>query len=229
MLEKMLARILYAIANEWTKVVLQEILPAYKTDSNVMRAAIGASKQSVGQFVLGMESSIGDWLKQLELWHRRRFARNVLSVTGIDIELFLDSEGLIGQLEAVINRNMAFATGMADDLTKQVETIVWDSMVKKQPVKTAMARIAEKIGNTRRHAKFIAHDQSQKIVGDLDRLRQTQAGIRQYVWRHSHKHNFRPVHQNRDSKLFRWDRPPEDGHPRTQPNCGCMAQGYVGD
>ncbi|MNE68328.1 Phage Mu protein F like protein [compost metagenome] len=96
----------------------------------------------------------------------------------------------------------------------------------------------KKIGNiSKNRAKFIARDQTAKLTGDLNQLRQADNGIEEYIWRNAGDQRVvgnpgglypkgnraHGNHWEREGKTFRWDSPPSDGAPGHAPNCRCYA------
>ena len=81
----------------------------------------------------------------------------------------------------------------------------------------------------RSHADLIARDQVLKLNGELQQMRQTKAGITEYVWSTSNDERVRPEHAELDGKRFSWDDPPESGangeheHPGQGISCRCVA------
>jgi SPP1 gp7 family putative phage head morphogenesis protein len=108
-----------------------------------------------------------------------------------------------------------------------VEDTVWREFVNQTPRNDIAKMLQEQLDIGKSRAELIARDQTVKLSGELNRLRQQQAGIDQYTWRHSGKVNFRPEHKARDGKVFDWNDPPADGHPGNAINCGCTAQAYI--
>jgi SPP1 gp7 family putative phage head morphogenesis protein len=92
-------------------------------------------------------------------------------------------------------------------------------------------------GATREKASVIARDQTAKLMSDMARARQEDAGITHYVWRTAGDNRVvgRPGglypkgsrlhgnHWDRDGKVYRWNQPPEDGHPGKAILCRCVA------
>lgn len=45
-----------------------------------------------------------------------------------------------------------------------------------------------------------------------------------YIWRTQRDSKARSSHAEREGKIFRWDDPPEGGHPGEDSNCRCWAE-----
>ena len=62
------------------------------------------------------------------------------------------------------------------------------------------------------------------FAGLINQLRQQDLGIEQYIWRSQDDAKVRDSHAEYDDQVFRWDEPPEAGHPGQAHNCRCYAE-----
>lgn len=62
------------------------------------------------------------------------------------------------------------------------------------------------------------------LFGFLNRVQQEAMGIDFYVWTTQNDSRVREGHAERDDKIFRWDDPPEGGHPSEDYGCRCYAR-----
>ncbi len=62
------------------------------------------------------------------------------------------------------------------------------------------------------------------FAGLINQLRQEDLGIVQYIWRSRDDAKVRDSHAAYDDRVFRWDNPPEGGHPGEAHNCRCFAE-----
>jgi SPP1 gp7 family putative phage head morphogenesis protein len=97
-------------------------------------------------------------------------------------------------------------------------------------VEEIRAQLIERFGIEERRAQLIARDQTLKLAGQLQEERQTQAGIRRYVWTTSDDERVRPDHAELDGTIQSWDDPPvidrrtgRRGHPGDDFQCRCNA------
>lgn len=72
-----------------------------------------------------------------------------------------------------------------------------------------------------KRADKIAHNEIGNIDGRMCKSRQRANGITRYQWRTVRDERVRPWHEEREGKVFSWDKPPFDGHPREAPFCRC--------
>ncbi len=62
------------------------------------------------------------------------------------------------------------------------------------------------------------------LEGFLNQAQQEAMGIQFYVWETQNDLRVRGSHAERDDKIFRWDTPPDGGHPSQDFGCRCYAQ-----
>ena len=62
------------------------------------------------------------------------------------------------------------------------------------------------------------------FAGLINQLRQQDLGIETYIWRSRDDAKVRDRHAANDDQVFRWDTPPEGGHPGQAYNCRCHAE-----
>jgi SPP1 gp7 family putative phage head morphogenesis protein len=235
-LENELARIYLRVVREWRRIIAELVLPAFvvtaerMTQDDTTGATRHAGQVAEGEalrIVAEARTAARGWAVRVEKWHTGKWVSTVESGTGVKVAGVVLSEDAADQVAIALERNAALIKGISDDLQKQVETKTWQAVANQTPRLQLAKDLQETLDIGRRRAINIARDQTNKLAGDLDRMRQQQAGITQYEWRHSGKLHFRPEHKARDGKIFDWDDPPDDGHPRTQPNCGCTAKAML--
>lgn len=62
------------------------------------------------------------------------------------------------------------------------------------------------------------------FAGLINQLRQEDLGIERYIWRSQDDAKVRDTHAEYDDRVFRWDEPPDGGHPGQAHNCRCYAE-----
>lgn len=98
-----------------------------------------------------------------------------------------------------------------------VEGIRWEDL----------AKDIERVGDvTESRAKLIARDQTSKMNGAFNEVRQTSLGIDQYIWQTSGDERVREEHAANDGQMFAWNDPPATGHPGEDIQCRCVAIPY---
>ena len=90
----------------------------------------------------------------------------------------------------------------------------------------------EEIGEvTENRAALIARDQTSKMNGSFNQIRQTDLGIEQFTWQTAEDERVRESHAELDGQTFSWDDLPEvDGEiasPGSPIQCRCVALAFI--
>lgn len=141
------------------------------------------------------------------------------------------SERTKGVLEGAINQNVNLIKGLADDVLKNINTIVHEATVNGNGVQDIYNNLQTQHHLVERRAKLIAYDQTRKITSQLGNQRARDAGAEEFEWLHSGKDAHpRRLHQLLNGKIFRYDDPPViqekpriKGLPSQLINCKCQA------
>ncbi|BBO74409.1 hypothetical protein DSCW_18260 [Desulfosarcina widdelii] len=155
-------------------------------------------------------------------FNRNQVDRQFEAVLGIPV--LRQEKWLRPKLEAFVLQN----TGMIKDITekgaKDIQTLVMARVEAGDSTRTIEKAIRQKLDTTKRRARFIARDQVSKLNGKLTELRQVEAGVEEYIWRSTKDGADRASHLRKDGNRFRWDDPPETGHPGDDFQCRCSAE-----
>jgi SPP1 gp7 family putative phage head morphogenesis protein len=119
---------------------------------------------------------------------------------------------------------------------RAVERVLSQPLDEGVRVEEIRKQLQERLGIEKRRAQLIARDQTLKLAGQLAEARQTQAGIRRYVWTTSADERVRPDHADLDGRTFEWAEPPivdkrtgRRGHPGEDFQCRCTADPVLDD
>ena len=172
-----------------------------------------------------------------EQFNLQQFQRLVRSVVGVDI--FQAEPYLEETVRGFIAENVALIRNVQEQVLTETQRVVFTGMRRGLRANDIAQRILGKVDDpegfksvfrkAETRAKLIARDQIAKINGQLNELRQTNAGISRYIWRTSLDSRVRPEHASREGKTFSWDKAPSDGHPGEPINCRCSAEPVFDD
>lgn len=181
--------------------------------------------------LIRIASNAVDRILNLEgLRHTNNFMAAANRALGIDLRAVVRQEDIEGYIREVVGRNTSLIQGLADDLQKRIEQAVYDNSIAGNSAASLRKALQEQFGIADRRAKIIARDQTSKFNSDLNRIRQTQAGVTSYVWTTSHDERVRERHRKLDGKTYKWGEATgaEQGLPPGQPVlCRCIARGIV--
>ncbi len=211
----------------------------------------GATRQEIASRIATLSAQASERVKQMgpqvaksfvseaDLQNKKAVERSIATALSVDFATIIDGANVAAQLDMAIATNAGLITKLATDHYADIAKAVLDNYRGiEQPDGMSLTKRLMKIGNiSETRAKFIARDQTSKLTGDLNQIRQQENGIEEYIWRNAQdnrvvgnpsgrypKGNF--VHGNhwdREGKTYSWNNPPHDGHPGAAPNCRCYS------
>ena len=152
-------------------------------------------------------------------YHKERFAKSMRRYFGVRVDLLSDTNFLasahiaenVALIRTIPERHLA---ALLDDLTK----LASDQPFNQQKVMSVLRNRYKSSGyNVRR----LTRDQTSKLIGQLNRHRQTELGIAQYVWQTAGDERVRPSHRDNDGQTFSWANGSPIGHPGEEIQCRC--------
>jgi len=236
-----LQRELYAITAKpvrgWQSFVRGELKDAYGAvvaaltrddESDDLAAALAQAERDRANLSIEIVADVLEWMTRLQSWHRARWRQIVRAGSGVDIFPFIDELSSLPEIRAFEQRITSLIRNIDDDLRKDIAEVVWRGVTNQTPRRQVGKELEDRLGIARRRANRIAIDQSQKMVAELTRIRQNEAGIDQFKWRHSGKKNYRPEHKARNGKVYDWDsNVAKTDAPGFAPYCACQAQAWL--
>lgn len=200
-----------------------------------LQAAIDSEASWFSRIFLSLEVAIQGWSESLENWHRSKWRASILSASGVDVDTMLYAGDVEQTLESVIRQNVALIKDVDAQQAQRMTGIVFRGLNERLPARDVARQLAEVTGFGRKRALLIASDQLQKAATALDTERMYEAGITQFVWRHSLKRHPREWHKARNGKRYDLrtrkevggdEVIPADDMPGIPIRCGCKKQAY---
>lgn len=185
----------------------------------------------IGRLRLRMEEIVQDPAldEQIGIVARRVSRRGGEELRRV-IGLSLHSEvGVPAALEAFRARNTDLIVSLARRQIDDLIPILEEAERTGLRVEDLTDQIRERFQVAESRAELLARDQTLKLSGQLNQMRQQNAGIEQYTWSTSQDERVRPVHAELDGTIQSWASPPvvsEDGrtgHPGDDYQCRCVA------
>lgn len=159
----------------------------------------------------------------VDTFNAAQFHAVLRSVYGVD--LFTRAPpGLTGALQAFEMENIQLIKSIPTESLSRMNRKILNALQTGQSMRNTQSALIEEFGITKRRAELIARDQVGKLNGQLTELRQADIGVDSYTWRGVLDARERPEHRAREGKVFRWDQPPDDGHPGQPIQCRCTAE-----
>lgn len=127
-------------------------------------------------------------------------------------------------LRGWVAENVSLITNMNADQVGKLETLFLRALRDGSRSAQVQGDVSAILRGSENRARLIARDQIGKLNGQLDRQKQTQAGLDSYVWRGALDERERPAHVDREGKTYKWSNPPADGHPGQPIQCRCTPE-----
>ena len=224
----------YWVVQQWREFISVTLAPSYERpspfvaddDGQKLQWLIDQKNADINSRIIYQTEKMGRWVTKFGTWHGAKTISAVNSATGVDIEPFIRLGNIRDQLDAAIRENTNLISGINADAKLRVEQVLFDSFAMRKTKAATVKALAEAMGITQRRARRIATDQTHKLGSILTQIRQQQMGFEKYKWITRGDDRVRPAHRSRNGRIFRWDKPPYDGHPGYPIMCRCIAEAY---
>lgn len=142
-------------------------------------------------------------------------------------------------LSATVSENVDLIKTIGEEYLGKVNQLVLRHTAMGLDITGLQKKLERFNGISKKRAKIIAYDQTQKISNTLSRARFQNAGLTKYIWRHTGgAKEPRPLHVKYDGQVFKYDRPvlvqkaegkkpAVYGYPGTLINCSCRQQPVI--
>ena len=157
--------------------------------------------------------------------HKAKMIKSFKAALGVDIMPMMSDLNIRNLMNQAVMDNIALIKSIPKELNLEILSAFDDIFTKQGFDQQAMFQVLQdKFNVSASRAKFIARDQTSKIIGSLNKARQTDLNITSYVWQTVGDESVRASHSQKNGQEFLWSMPPRDtGHPGEDYNCRCVA------
>ena len=150
---------------------------------------------------------------------------------GITLKTDIFTNELKDVLTATIAENVGLIKSIPAQYLDGVQGAVYRSITTGNGLADLIPFLKKHKKMTQKRADLIAHDQTRKAYGAINRIRMQKLGIKKFEWLHSSGGQHpRKLHQQLSGKIFNFDDPPiiddrtgERGFPGQLINCRCRS------
>lgn len=213
--------------------------------------ASGAQRAAVAQRLAAMTAEAREraalyapqiaarFVGEVDTGQKAALESSIAKALGVDFARIVDDPQTAADLALSLDANTALIRSISDEhLAKVGQAVMSNYRGQALPGGLSLMDHLKTLGaQTDNRARLIARDQTNKLTGDLNASRQQHNGIEEYTWHTSRDsrvvgnpgglypqgNSAHGDHWHREGKLFRWDEPPEDGHPGQAIQCRCWA------
>ena len=206
-------------------------------------ALIASKMESTGRALETLAPrAAATWASAANAANKEQVENMVARSLGVEWATIMASSAIAAAVDTAVAANVSLIRTIGESHWGRVIEAVTANYQGKTFAEGSLTNRLAKIGNiSKRQAKRIARDQTSKLNSSLNAIRQQDAGINRYTWRNSQDQRVvgnpgglypegNAVHGNhweREGQAFRWDQPPEDGHPGQPIQCRCTAEPII--
>lgn len=177
-----------------------------------------------------IEAMAAEQAQAVSGFNRRQMTRAFSNALGV--ELFYNEPWLETEMAAFTKMNVELIKSIPQKHFSDIEMTVQRGLKSGRSVRDLTKELNSTYKGSlrmkpRNRAELIARDQTMKLNGDLNHLRQANLGIKRYIWRTSQDERVRDEHQALEGRIFKWSEPPDVGHPGEDFQCRCTAEPII--
>lgn len=227
------------------KAATAEVSQAISTGSMQPRlfALIARQMEATGQRLDVLAPQVAaTWTSAANAANKAQTEAMIARALGVDWASIVTSAAIGEALETAITANVALIRTIGENHWSRVIQAISANYQGKAFAEGNLTNRLARIGSlSQQQARRIARDQTSKFSTSLNAIRQQDAGIQRYGWRNAQDQRVvgNPAglypqgneahgdHWAREGQVFRWDQPPEDGHPGQAILCRCAAEPII--
>ena len=164
--------------------------------------------------------------RRIREYHDKRFR----AALGVDFKISDESFNVQQWMRISTERNVNLIRSLpqrqVDAFQKKMQA---DMLTRPFDQQLVLQRLHEVGQVTGYQARRIARDQTSKMNAELNRIRQQENGVTEYVWQSAMDNRVRMTHVMNHGHKFKWMEPPAaTGHPGHDIQCRCVALPVIG-
>lgn len=169
-----------------------------------------------------VENAARKYAERADDWNKEQLGKQVRAAAGVPLSAV--ERPTQNRVPAFVQENVALIKTVPERAMERVEKLVAEAASSGMRPETLAQKLLEIGDIAENDARRIARDQIGKLVANINEDRQRALGADTYVWRGVMDNRERDEHREREGQVFRWDDPPEDGHPGEAIQCRCWAE-----
>lgn len=144
---------------------------------------------------------------------------------GLGVDVLMSDAAVRENLSTFVQQNVSLIKSIPEEMLNRVEGGLLTGIRQNWRADELAEHLRQQVDVSDAKARFIARDQISKLMGELNNIRQTQLGIREYTWRTMQDERVRANHRDKEGNRYAWDDAPADtGHPGEDFACRCYAE-----
>ncbi len=158
-------------------------------------------------------------------WQRVEWGKQVRAALGVDLSHMLSPDTTLGaRVTEFTAINVSKIVEVSDAYFAQVEAATLEGVRSGRRWEDIAKDIKKRDEVSESRARTIARDQVGKLFATLNKVRQQDVGVTEFIWRTSHDARVRDEHAALDGETFEWANPPSEGIPGDPILCRCFPE-----
>lgn len=180
----------------------------------------GLTKSVLAYLSLELPNIINTQALGIEAFNFKKYDRLLFDILGLNL---LPTDISSNMLKSWVAENTQLITGANTKQLSQLGTTILRAVRSGQRVSDLTKDINKIFKGTRSNIKLIAEDQTNKLDGQLDRVKQMNAGIDMFIWLTQRDGRVRQKHKALDGLAFSWKTGADGIFPKQEIRCRCSA------
>lgn len=194
---------------------------------------IRQTRIEVGGLEREVDLMVQQTARELSTWNRSQITEFIRQAIGIDV--FIAEPWLVPKMNEFVTSNVSLIKNVSNSFVSETERVVFEGLRRGLRHEEIASQIlgygkddlnhVSRFRQAKTRANLIGRDQVNKMNGQLTRLRQTEIGVKEYIWRTVNDHRVRDSHVHREGEKYSWKKGSEIGtHPGDEIQCRCFAE-----
>jgi SPP1 gp7 family putative phage head morphogenesis protein len=206
--------------------VLEPLIDTYRQDATTaeIEATTEAAERAItaaiagGAVLSGIVSNQGTNITQA---NDKKYSADFYTALGFNS---IPPDQVNEALNSWKTENVKLIKGVNDDQIKSIETLLLRSSRDGTNKGTLTQEIQKTMRSSVKRATLIAVDQTLKLDGQIDRFKQTEAGVSHFIWRTAGDERVRPKHRALNGNKYSWKTGANGIYPKQEVRCRCWAE-----
>ena len=183
-----------------------------------------------------IEATVAYMARGVDTYHKNLIIRRFKEAIGVGpwINGLSDADVKL-QLSNWMRENTDLIQSIPENYVRSVEKLVNRSLSEGTRVEELVKQIKQHAPVSISKARLLARDQTTKLYGNLNQVRQVAVGVTKYIWKTMEDSRVREMHEDLEGEIYSWDNPPvtnpegDRNHPGGDYQCRCTAEPYLDD
>jgi SPP1 gp7 family putative phage head morphogenesis protein len=180
-----------------------------------------------------LEALAEKYMQRTSKFQRDQFEKFAQEALGVSLSGAID-KGVRQTVQNATARNVSLIKSIPQRYFEDVEKTVTQGLAAGKRHEDISKDIEETFGTAQESARLVARNETLTYYAEVNKARQENLGVTEFVWRTVHDERVRSSHAELDGETFSWDDLPENDKgeeifPGSEINCRCWSEPVLDD